>query len=154
MIALIQRVTQAEVRVRTELKGAIGHGILAFIGVQPEDTESAADRLLERLLTYRIFADDQGRMNRDLRAVNGGLLLVSQFTLAADTRSGTRPGFSTAAAPERARQLFDYLLSQARATHPQVASGEFGAAMQVSLVNDGPVTFWLETHAAAAPGSH
>jgi D-tyrosyl-tRNA(Tyr) deacylase len=154
MIALIQRVTQAEVRVLTQVTGAIRHGILAFIGVQPEDTESDADRLLERLLAYRIFADDQGRMNRDLRAVHGGLLLVSQFTLAADTRSGTRPGFSTAAAPERARQLFDYLLARARATHPQVAAGEFGADMQVSLVNDGPVTFWLETHAAAAPGSH
>jgi D-tyrosyl-tRNA(Tyr) deacylase len=154
MIALIQRVTQAEVRVQSRVTGAIQHGVLAFIGVQPEDNESAAARLLERVLTYRIFADDEGRMNRDLRAVQGGLLLVSQFTLAADTRSGTRPGFSTAAAPERARQLFDYLLTQARATHPQVATGEFGADMQVSLVNDGPVTFWLETHAAAAPGSH
>jgi D-aminoacyl-tRNA deacylase len=154
MIALIQRVTQAEVRVRTHVTGAIQHGVLAFIGVQREDTESAAERLLERLLSYRIFADEQGRMNQDLRAVAGGLLLVSQFTLAADTRSGTRPGFSTAAAPERARQLFDYLLTRARATHPVVAAGEFGAAMQVSLVNDGPVTFWLETHAAAAPGSH
>jgi D-tyrosyl-tRNA(Tyr) deacylase len=154
MIALIQRVTQAEVRVRGQVAGAIHLGVLAFIGVQPEDTESDAERLLERLLTYRIFADDQGRMNRDLRAVNGGLLLVSQFTLAADTRSGTRPGFSTAAAPERARQLFDYLLRRARAAHPQVATGEFGADMQVSLVNDGPVTFWLETRAAVAPGSH
>jgi D-tyrosyl-tRNA(Tyr) deacylase len=145
MIALIQRVTQAEVRVRTEVAGAIGRGVLAFIGVQREDTESDADRLLERLLTYRIFADDQGRMNRDLRAVGGGLLLVSQFTLAADTRSGTRPGFSTAAAPERARALFDYLVAQARAAHPDVGTGEFGADMQVSLVNDGPVTFWLGT---------
>src|SRR5580692_1949283 len=125
MIALIQRVTQAEVRVRTEVTGAIRRGVLAFIGVQREDTESDADRLLERLLTYRIFADDQGRMNRDLRAVNGGLLLVSQFTLAADTRSGTRPGFSTAAAPARARQLFECLLERARAAHPQVAAGEF-----------------------------
>lgn len=153
MIALIQRVTQAQVSVRGQLAGAIQLGMLAFIGVQPEDTESDAERLLERLLTYRIFADEQGRMNRDLRAVNGGLLLVSQFTLAADTRSGTRPGFSTAAAPERARQLFEYLLTRARGAHPQVATGEFGADMQVSLVNDGPVTFWLETHAAAAPGS-
>ncbi|HEV2700059.1 MAG TPA: D-aminoacyl-tRNA deacylase [Steroidobacteraceae bacterium] len=153
MIALIQRVTQAEVRVRGQVAGVIQHGVLGFIGVQPQDTESDAERLLERLLTYRIFADHEGRMNRDLRAVNGGLLLVSQFTLAADTRSGTRPGFSTAAAPERARELFAYLLTRARATHPQVATGEFGADMQVSLVNDGPVTFWLETHAAAAPGS-
>jgi D-tyrosyl-tRNA(Tyr) deacylase len=147
MIALIQRVSQAEVRVRTQLTGAIDRGVLAFIGVQREDTESDADRLLERLLTYRIFADDQGRMNLDVRAVGGGVLLVSQFTLAADTRSGTRPGFSTAAAPERARQLFEYLVAQARAAHPQIATGEFGADMQVSLVNDGPVTFWLETRA-------
>jgi D-aminoacyl-tRNA deacylase len=145
MIALIQRVTQAEVRVQDRITGAIGRGVLALIGVQREDTESAADRLLQRLLTYRIFGDDQGRMNRDVRAVGGGVLLVSQFTLAADTRTGTRPGFSTAAAPDRARQLFDYFVAQARATHPQVATGEFGADMQVHLTNDGPVTFWLET---------
>src|SRR5580692_7566969 len=147
MIALIQRVTRAEVRVLTQITGAIHQGVLAFIGVQPQDTESDADRLLERLLAYRIFADDQGRMNLDVRAVSGGVLLVSQFTLAADTRSGTRPGFSTAAAPERARQLFEHLVTQARAAHPQIATGEFGADMQVSLVNDGPVTFWLETRA-------
>ncbi len=147
MIALIQRVSQAEVRVRTCVIGAIDRGVLAFIGVQREDTESDADRLLERLLSYRIFADDQGRMNLDVRAVSGGLLLVSQFTLAADTRSGTRPGFSTAAAPERARQLFDYLLAQARVVHPNTQTGEFGADMQVTLVNDGPVTFWLATRA-------
>jgi D-aminoacyl-tRNA deacylase len=147
MIALIQRVTQAEVRVGPKVTGVIGRGVLAFIGVQREDTESAADRLLQRLLTYRIFADEQGRMNLDVRAVGGGLLLVSQFTLAADTRSGTRPGFSTAAAPERAGELFDYFVTQARAAYEPVATGEFGADMQVSLVNDGPVTFWLETHA-------
>jgi D-tyrosyl-tRNA(Tyr) deacylase len=147
MIALIQRVSQAEVRVRTQLTGAIDRGVLAFIGVQREDTESDADRLLERLLAYRIFADGEGRMNLDVRAIGGGVLLVSQFTLAADTRSGTRPGFSTAAAPERARQLFEYLVAQARAAHPRIATGEFGADMQVSLVNDGPVTFWLETRA-------
>ncbi len=146
MIALIQRVTQAEVRVGTQVTGAIGHGVLAFIGVQREDTESDADRLLQRLLTYRIFADAAGRMNLDVRTVSGGLLLVSQFTLAADTRSGTRPGFSTAAAPERAAPLFDYLVAQARGAHAQVATGEFGADMQVSLVNDGPVTFWLGSH--------
>jgi D-tyrosyl-tRNA(Tyr) deacylase len=145
MIALIQRVTQAEVRVQDRVTGAIGRGVLAFIGVQREDTESDADRLLDRLLTYRIFADDEGRMNRDLRAVGGGLLLVSQFTLAADTRSGTRPGFSTAAAPDLARELFDCLVAQARAAHPDVGTGEFGADMRVSLVNDGPVTFWLGT---------
>ena len=145
MIALMQRVTQAEVRVQDRITGAIGRGVLALIGVQREDTESDADRLLQRLLTYRIFGDDQGRMNRDVRAVGGGVLLVSQFTLAADTRTGTRPGFSTAAAPDRARQLYDYFVAQAQAAHPQVATGEFGADMQVSLVNDGPVTFWLET---------
>jgi D-tyrosyl-tRNA(Tyr) deacylase len=154
MIALIQRVTQAEVRVEERLTGAIHRGMLALIGVQPEDTESVADRLLERLLTYRIFADDQGRMNRDLRTIGGGLLLVSQFTLAADTRTGTRPGFTTAAPPDLARALFDYLVAKARSAHPQVEIGQFGADMQVSLVNDGPVTFWLETHAAGAPGSH
>jgi D-tyrosyl-tRNA(Tyr) deacylase len=147
MIALIQRVSQAEVRVRTQVTGAIHRGVLAFIGVQRQDTESDADRLLERVLTYRIFPDDLGRMNLDARTIGAGLLLVSQFTLAADTHSGTRPGFSTAAAPERARQLFDYLVTQARAAHPQVATGEFGADMQVSLVNDGPVTFWLATRA-------
>jgi D-tyrosyl-tRNA(Tyr) deacylase len=145
MIALIQRVTQAEVRVQARITGAIGRGVLAFIGVQREDTESDADRLLQRLLTYRIFADDQGRMNRDVRAVGGGVLLVSQFTLAADTRTGTRPGFTTAAAPDRALELFDYFVTQARAAHPQVGTGEFGADMQVTLTNDGPVTFWLET---------
>ena len=145
MIALIQRVTQAEVRVQDRITGAIGRGVLALIGVQRQDTESDADRLLQRLLTYRIFGDDQGRMNRDVRAVGGGVLLVSQFTLAADTRTGTRPGFSTAAAPDRARQLFDYFVAQAQAAHPQVATGEFGADMQVQLTNDGPVTFWLET---------
>jgi len=153
MIALIQRVTQAEVRVQARVTGAIGPGILAFIGVQKDDTEAEGARLLERLLSYRIFPDAQGRMNRDLRATRGGLLLVSQFTLAADTRSGTRPGFSTAATPERARQLYEQLLARARAAHPLVACGEFGADMQVSLVNDGPVTFWLETHAAAVSGS-
>ena len=154
MIALIQRVSQAEVRVRSAVAGAIDRGVLAFIGVQREDTESDADRLLERLLSYRIFPDDLGRMNLDVRAIGGGLLLVSQFTLAADTRSGTRPGFSTAAAPERARQLFDFLVAQARQVHPCVATGEFGADMQVSLVNDGPVTFWLGTRNASSPGSH
>lgn len=145
MIALIQRVTQAEVRVGARTIGAIRHGMLVFIGVQREDTESDADRLLARLLSYRIFADAQGRMNLDLKAVSGGLLLVSQFTLAADTRSGTRPGFTSAAEPQRARLLFDYLVTQAQAAHSDTRTGEFGADMQVSLVNDGPVTFWLQT---------
>jgi len=150
MIALIQRVTQAEVRVGERLTGAIGRGLLALIGVQRDDTEADAARLLQRLLSYRVFPDAQGRMNLDVRAVGGAVLLVSQFTLAADTRSGTRPGFGTAAEPHRARVLFDYLLAQSRSAHPHIATGEFGADMQVSLVNDGPVTFWLETRGAGA----
>jgi D-aminoacyl-tRNA deacylase len=144
MIALIQRVTHAEVRIGSRTSGAIQRGILALIGVARGDDETAADRLLERVLTYRVFPDHESRMKEDLRTIGGGLLLVPQFTLAADTRNGTRAGFSTAASPDVARQLFDYLLDRARATHPVVAAGEFGADMQVSLTNDGPVTFWLE----------
>jgi D-tyrosyl-tRNA(Tyr) deacylase len=147
MIALIQRVSRAEVKVDSATVGAIGRGILAFIGVQRGDTNASADRLLERLLTYRIFSDEQGKMNLSLRDIQGELLLVSQFTLAADTGKGTRAGFSTAAAPDEARRLFDYFLEGARAAHASVASGVFGAHMEVSLVNDGPVTFWLETAA-------
>ena len=131
--------------VDSETVGAIGRGILALIGVQRGDTTASADRLLERVLTYRIFSDEQGKMNLSLRDIQGELLLVSQFTLAADTGKGTRAGFSTAAAPEEARRLFDYFLERARASHGTVAAGVFGANMQVSLVNDGPVTFWLET---------
>ena len=144
MIALIQRVSHAEVRIGSRTSGAIQRGILALIGVARGDDEAAADRLLERVLTYRVFPDSESRMKADLRTIGGGLLLVPQFTLAADTRNGTRAGFSTAAAPDVARQLFDYLLDRAKATHPIVAAGEFGADMQVSLTNDGPVTFWLE----------
>jgi D-tyrosyl-tRNA(Tyr) deacylase len=149
MIALIQRVTRAEVTVDSQTVGAIGRGILALVGVRRGDTTASADRLLERVLTYRIFPDEQGKMNLSLRDIQGELLLVSQFTLAADTQKGTRAGFSTAAAPEDARRLFDYFLDRARAVHGTVASGVFGANMQVSLVNDGPVTFWLETPAAS-----
>lgn len=145
MIALIQRVTQAEVRIGGRVAGAIERGILALIGVSRGDDDPAVERLLERVLTYRIFPDAEGRMNLSLRDIQGGLLLVSQFTLAADTRKGTRAGFSTAAAPDEARRLYDLLIESARAAHPIVACGEFGADMQVSLVNDGPVTFWLET---------
>jgi D-aminoacyl-tRNA deacylase len=146
MITLIQRVTRADVRVNGEIVGAIERGILALIGVRKRDDEAAADRLLERILTYRIFPDAEGRMNLSLKEVpGGGLLLVPQFTLAADTQKGTRAGFSTAAPPELARSLFDYLAAQARATQVPVATGLFGADMQVSLINDGPVTFWLET---------
>lgn len=144
MIGLLQRVTQASVSVDGEVVGRIGPGLLVLVGVQPADTEARADRLLDRLLGYRVFEDAQGRMNRSLRDTGGGLLLVSQFTLAADTRSGTRAGFSTAAAPEQARTLFAYLVSRARECHGEVACGRFAATMQVALVNDGPVTFWLE----------
>jgi D-tyrosyl-tRNA(Tyr) deacylase len=146
MIGLIQRVIRADVRVGGEVVGAIERGILALIGVRKGDDTTAADRLLERLLAYRIFPDAEGRMNLSLREIAaGGLLLVPQFTLAADTHKGTRAGFSTAAAPDVARGLFDYLLERAKASQPIVSSGIFGADMQVSLVNDGPVTFWLET---------
>lgn len=145
MIALIQRVLRAHVEVEGCTVGSIGPGVLAMIGVQREDTSASADRLLERVLAYRIFPDDGGRMNRSLADIRGGLLLVPQFTLAADTRQGTRPGFSTAAAPDAARALFEYLMAQARARHAPVESGVFGAHMQVALINDGPVTFWLQS---------
>jgi len=145
MISLIQRVTSASVRVGDETVGAIDAGLLALVAVQPEDGEAQARRMLERLLGYRVFADDAGRMNRSLRDTGGGLLLVSQFTLAADTRSGMRPSFTAAAAPEHARRWFDRLLELARAAHPGVETGRFGAHMVVQLVNDGPVTFWLDT---------
>lgn len=145
MIALIQRVTRAEVTVGSTSVARIERGILAFVGVRRGDTETTAERLLERIVGYRIFPDDEGRMNLSLREVSGELMLVSQFTLAADTRSGMRAGFSTAASPDEGRRLFDYLVNTARASLPRVATGEFGAHMHVSLVNDGPVTFWLET---------
>lgn len=145
MIALIQRVSRASVSTGGRGVGEIGRGTLALIGVSRDDDRLAADRLLERVLAYRIFPDEEGRMNRSLREIGGGLLLVPQFTLAADTHKGTRAGFSTAAAPEVARQLFGYLLERATGTHSPVAAGEFAAHMQVELINDGPVTFWLET---------
>lgn len=149
MISLIQRVTHAQVRVDGRIVGEIGQGVLALIGVRRGDDRASAERLLERILGYRIFPDDEGRMNRSLRDVGGGLLLVSQFTLAADTRSGTRAGFSTAAVPDEAKVLFDYLVERAGILHNPVATGEFGANMQISLTNDGPVTFWLEAPSAA-----
>lgn len=145
MLTLIQRVTEAQVRVDDQIIGAIGPGIVALVGITPEDSPAEAERLLQRILGYRIFADDQGRMNLDLRQRGGGLLLVPQFTLAADTRKGLRPGFSTAAAPAVAQPLFDSLVERARALHPQVACGRFGANMQVALINDGPVTFLLDS---------
>jgi D-tyrosyl-tRNA(Tyr) deacylase len=144
LIALIQRVSEAAVTVDARLVGRIGRGVLALIGVQRGDDAAGAARLLERVLTYRIFEDDAGRMNRSLADIAGGLMLVPQFTLAADTRKGTRAGFSGAEEPGRARALFEELVALARARHAQVATGEFGAHMRVSLTNDGPVTFWLE----------
>jgi D-tyrosyl-tRNA(Tyr) deacylase len=149
MIALIQRVTMAKVQVAGRACGEIGAGLLALIGVERNDGVAQAARLLERMLDYRVFADAAGRMNRSLRDTAGGLLLVPQFTLVADTSSGNRPGFSGAAAPEQARTLFGQLLEGARAAHAPVAAGEFGAHMELTLTNDGPVTFWLEVPPAA-----
>jgi D-tyrosyl-tRNA(Tyr) deacylase len=145
MIALIQRVAEASVRVDARLHAEIGPGLLVLIGVVRGDDEPRAARLLQRVLDLRVFADAAGRMNLSLRARAGGLLLVPQFTLAADTDSGNRPGFSNAAESTVAAGLFDYVVSLAHASHPQVASGVFGAHMQVALINDGPVTFWLQT---------
>jgi D-aminoacyl-tRNA deacylase len=144
MIGLLQRVTAAEVVVAGERVGAVARGLMVLVAVERSDSESEADRLLERLLGYRVFPDEEGRMNRSLTDIAGGLLLVPQFTLAADTHKGRRPGFSTTAAPEEGRRLFDYLLERARNVHSPVAGGRFGADMQVTLTNDGPVTFWLQ----------
>ena len=145
MIGLLQRVSRAHVDIAGATVARIAAGLLVLVGVERGDTEAQADRLLTRLLGYRVFADSEGRMNLSVTDVHGGLLLVPQFTLPADTRSGTRPGFSTAAAPETGERLFNYLLDAARARHETVASGRFGADMQVHLVNEGPVTFWLQT---------
>ncbi|MDO9320239.1 MAG: D-aminoacyl-tRNA deacylase [Pseudomonas sp.] len=145
MKALLQRVSQARVEVAGQVVGAIEHGLLVLVGVEPQDSHASADKLLQKLLNYRVFSDAAGKMNLSLRDVGGGLLLVSQFTLVADTNSGLRPSFSSAAPPELGAQLFDYLLSQAQLAHPVVACGEFGADMQVHLVNDGPVTFLLQS---------
>lgn len=144
MIALIQRVSGASVSVDGEVLGAVDRGILALIGVAASDSLETGVRLLQKLLTYRIFPDDAGRMNLNLGQIDGGLLLVPQFTLLADTRRGSRPGFSRAAPPDQARELFQRLVETAQAAHSRVAAGRFGADMQVSLINDGPVTFWLE----------
>jgi len=144
VIGLLQRVSRARVEVSGETVGAIGRGLLVLVAVQPDDTQARADRLLERILGYRVFPDADDRMNLSLRDLGGGLLLVSQFTLAADTRKGTRASFTSAAAPELGQRLYDYLVERARAAHPEVAAGRFGAEMQVSLTNDGPVTFWLQ----------
>lgn len=144
MIALIQRVTSASVAVDDETTGVIGAGLLALVGIEPDDGEAQVARMAERLLGYRVFADAAGRMNRSLAETAGGLLLVSQFTLAADTSSGMRPGFSTAAAPAEAERIFRRLVETCRENHGAgVETGRFGAHMSVELVNDGPVTFLL-----------
>jgi D-tyrosyl-tRNA(Tyr) deacylase len=145
MKALLQRVSQARVEVAGAVVGAIEQGLLVLVGVEPHDSRASADKLLQKLLNYRVFSDAAGKMNLSLREVGGGLLLVSQFTLVADTNSGLRPSFSSAAPPELGAKLFDYLLNQAQLAHPVVACGEFGADMQVHLVNDGPVTFLLQS---------
>lgn len=144
MIALLQRVSAAQVTVDGHVIGSIGAGLLVLVGVESGDSAAEADRLLERLLDYRVFTDGAGKMNLSLRQIQGGLLLVPQFTLAADTRKGLRPGFSSAAAPEEGKALFERIVARARQAHPSVAQGTFGAHMQVTLTNDGPVTFWLQ----------
>ena len=144
MIALIQRVTEASVRVDNDVIGRIDRGLLALIAVQPDDTVQRVSRMVERILTYRVFPDDEGRMNQSLLDQGLELLAVPQFTLAADTRKGTRPSFTRAAPPDKGREFFGVFLDQCRERLPTLASGRFGAMMQVALVNDGPVTFWLE----------
>ena len=147
MIALLQRVSEASVKVDGQTVGSIGNGLMVLVCAERGDTEKQADTLLNRLLGYRVFYDADGKMNLSVSAVNGGLLLVPQFTLAADTKSGTRPSFSPAASPEEGRRLFNYFVQQAKARHAQVETGVFGADMKVALVNDGPVTFWLQAKA-------
>ncbi len=148
MIGLLQRVNRASVEVEGKPIAAIGRGLLVLIGIERTDTEAQGERLLQRLLAYRVFADDAGRMNCDIRDIRGELLLVPQFTLPADTRKGNRPSFTPAAPPETGRQLFGYLCARAERLHAATAHGVFGADMQVHLVNDGPVTFWLQVPAA------
>ena len=151
MILLIQRVSEASVRVDGEIVGQIGPGLLAFVAVEPGDDDATARRLVERAVAYRVFDDAAGRMNLSLADTGGELLLVSQFTLAADTRKGLRPSFTTAAPPELGRHLFEQVVEYARAALPgRIATGRFGADMKVALVNDGPVTFWLRFSAGKA----
>lgn len=144
MIGLLQRVTTAHIVVSQQTIARIDAGLLVFVGVEHHDTPQRADRLLQRLLAYRVFPDEIGKMNLSLSDVNGELLLVPQFTLPADTRKGNRPSFTPAALPEQGEVLFNYLYAQAKQHHTVVAAGQFGAHMQVSLINDGPVTFWLQ----------
>jgi D-tyrosyl-tRNA(Tyr) deacylase len=143
MMGLLQRVTRAEVVVAGRRVAAIDDGLVVLIGVERDDAEAEADRLVERLLGYRVFADQHGKMNLSVADVNGGLLLVPQFTLPADTNKGTRPSFTPAAPPDKGERLFDYLVKRAELRHPRVETGRFGAHMAVTLTNDGPVTFML-----------
>lgn len=145
MIALLQRVSHANVVVDGATLGAIDAGLMVLLCAERNDTEKHADQLLNKLLSYRVFSDEAGKMNRSVTDVQGGLLLVPQFTLAADTQSGTRPSFTPAAPPDLGKQLFDYFVEQAKRKHGQVETGQFGADMKVSLCNDGPVTFWLQS---------
>jgi D-tyrosyl-tRNA(Tyr) deacylase len=146
--ALLQRVSRASVTVDSRCVGSIEHGLVVFLGLDQGDDRGAADRMLDKLLQYRVFSDDEGRMNLSVVEVSGAVLLVSQFTLSADTRKGLRPSFSSALPPPEARALYDYMLARLQQRHPRVAAGVFGADMQVSLVNDGPVTFLLEAQAS------
>lgn len=145
MLALIQRVSSASVNINTETVGQIGKGLLVFLGIEKGDTETVADRLLNKLMSYRVFSDEEDKMNLSVRDVKGGLLIISQFTLAADTNRGLRPSFSSALPPLEAELLYQYFLNQAQSQYDQIESGKFGADMQVSLVNDGPVTFLLKS---------
>jgi D-tyrosyl-tRNA(Tyr) deacylase len=145
MIGLLQRVSHASVSVEGSLIGKIDRGLVVFVGIEKNDSVANADRLLQRLLGYRVFADKQNKMNLSLLDVHGGLLLIPQFTLPADTRKGMRPSFSSAAPPEFGKRLFDYLLEKASESYELVEAGQFAADMQVTLTNDGPVTFWLQT---------
>jgi D-tyrosyl-tRNA(Tyr) deacylase len=152
VIGLLQRVSEASVTVDGREAARIGAGLLVLVGIERGDSEREADRLLERILGYRVFGDAQGRMNQSVREVGGGLLLVPQFTLAADTRKGMRPSLTPAAPPAEGERLFTYLARSARSSHPDVGTGAFGADMRVALVNDGPVTFWLRVPPASVEG--
>ena len=144
MIALLQRVSSASVEISGNTVGKIKNGMLVFLAVQKHDTQTTTNQMLQRILNYRMFADEKGKMNKNIKEIKGGILLVPQFTLAADTKKGLRPNFSSAATPDHGKQLFDYFLDKLKAEYATVSSGKFGANMQVQLVNNGPVTFWLE----------
>ncbi|WP_415899045.1 D-aminoacyl-tRNA deacylase [Neptuniibacter sp. QD48_11] len=145
MKALIQRVKSASVEVNAETVGKINQGILLLLGIEKTDTEADANKLLKKILGYRVFADNEGKMNLNLQQINGGLLIVSQFTIVADTKKGLRPSFSSGASPEHGEKLYNYFVQQAKQQHTEVETGIFAADMAVSLTNDGPVTFWLES---------